>query len=102
MNRSRKKNLLVIFLVALIAATAISGEVLACPNCKEGMSGSDPVSVARATGYFYSILFMMAMPFVLVGTFGGAAYLSIRRAKDQQAQSKQALSKQSSRDDSVD
>lgn len=32
-------------------------------------------------GYFYSILFMMSMPFILVGVFGGYAYLIVRRAR---------------------
>jgi uncharacterized paraquat-inducible protein A len=67
--------------IAMVAMLMLSAEVLACPNCKNGMSGGDPMSVARASGYFYSILFMMSMPFLIVGTFGGAAYLSIRRAR---------------------
>jgi len=37
-----------------------------------------------ARGYFFSILFMMSMPFVIIGTFGGAAYFSIRRAREKQ------------------
>jgi uncharacterized paraquat-inducible protein A len=69
------------FAIVLVAVVVLSAEVMACPNCKNGMSGGDPLSVARASGYFYSILFMMSMPFLIVGTFGGAAYLSIKRAK---------------------
>lgn len=84
MNRSCKK-LFGITLLALLIIIVVAPDVLACPTCKQGMSGGDPVSVARATGYFYSILFMMSMPFLLVGTFGGAAYLSIKRAREQQA-----------------
>ena len=63
----------------------LAGEALACPTCKSAISGDDPVSVARATGYFYSILFMMSMPFVIIGTFGGLAYFTIRKAREQQA-----------------
>ena len=70
----------VVFAVVLFAAA----DLLACPTCKEGLAGSDPVSQAQARGFFYSILFMMAMPFLLIGTLGGAAYLSIRRAREQQ------------------
>lgn len=70
-------------LVMLLLAVLV-GDVSACPTCKAGLAGHDPVSQARAAGYFYSILFMMAMPFVLIGTFGGAAYLSIRRARQEQ------------------
>jgi len=74
----------VIALVVLAALVLLAADVQACPTCKDGISGMDPVSQARATGFFYSILFMMAMPFVIVGTFGGAAYLSIRRARERQ------------------
>jgi len=70
---------LLIFALVLGVAT----DALACPTCKDGMS--DPASQATARGYFYSILFMMAMPFVIIGTFGSAAYFSIRRAREQQS-----------------
>jgi hypothetical protein len=78
------KKLITVALMAVLALGILASDALACPTCKEGMSGNDPISVARASGYFYSILFMMSMPFVLVGTFGGAAYLSIRKAQRQQ------------------
>jgi len=72
---------LVVFATLLMVAT----DVFACPTCKDGIAESDPASQAQAAGYFYSILFMMAMPFVLLGTLGGAAYVSIRRARETQA-----------------
>ena len=68
-------------LVAIVTAATTAG---ACPTCKDGLGADDPNSQAMARGYFFSILFMMAMPFVIIGTFGGAAYLSIRRAREQQ------------------
>jgi uncharacterized paraquat-inducible protein A len=71
---------LAIALVLLIASVAA-----ACPNCKEGLAQNDPQGEAVAAGYYYSILFMMAMPFAVLGTFGGMAYLSIRRARQNQA-----------------
>jgi predicted cation transporter len=87
MNLPRVKSWVSIAVLAVLAVGVMAGDALACPTCKEGISGSDPVSVARASGYFYSIIFMMSMPFVIVGTFGGAAYLSIRRARQQQIES---------------
>jgi len=68
--------LALVFLIASVAA--------ACPTCKEGLAQNDPQGEAMAAGYYYSILFMMAMPFAILGTFGSLAYLSIRRAKSQQ------------------
>jgi uncharacterized paraquat-inducible protein A len=72
------------FAIVVMVVLVLSADLIACPTCKNGMSGGDPVSVARASGYFYSILFMMSMPFLIVGTFGGAAYLSIKRAKERE------------------
>jgi hypothetical protein len=72
---------LAIVLVLLIATVAG-----ACPTCKEGLAQNDPQGESMAAGYYYSILFMMAMPFAVLGTFGSLAYLSIRRARSQQLQ----------------
>jgi hypothetical protein len=70
---------LVLALILMIASVAA-----ACPNCKEGLAQNDPQGTSVAAGYYYSILFMMAMPFTILGTFGSLAYLSIRRARAQQ------------------
>ena len=35
----------------------------ACPNCKENLAG-DPTSEGLAQGFYYSILFMVSMPFL--------------------------------------
>jgi hypothetical protein len=74
---------LVIALVLLIASVAA-----ACPTCKDGLAQNDPQGQSIAAGYYYSILFMMSMPFAILGTFGSLAYLSIRRARLQQEQAK--------------
>ncbi len=56
----------------------------ACPTCKEALAEGDLAGQKMAEGFFYSILFMMSMPFAILGTFGSAAYFSIRRAQKQQ------------------
>lgn len=82
LNRSTvMRPVLTMLVVLLVMLTAT--ELLACPTCKDGIAENDPGSQAQAAGYFYSILFMMAMPFLLLGSLGGAAYLSIRRADEQ-------------------
>lgn len=53
----------------------------ACPTCKDAIAQNDPKHQQMVKGYFYSILFMMSMPFVVLGTFGGMAYLSVKRAR---------------------
>jgi uncharacterized membrane protein len=68
--------------VALIAVVATLAS--ACPTCKEGVDANDPQHQSLAAGFYYSILFMMSMPFIILGSFGCLAFLSIRRAKEQQ------------------
>jgi hypothetical protein len=65
----------------LLSIAILCGVAAACPTCREGLAENDPQGQALAAGFFYSILLMMGMPFVIVGVFGGVAYLSIRRAK---------------------
>jgi uncharacterized membrane protein len=67
---------IVLALVLLIASVAG-----ACPTCKEGLAQNDPQGQSIAAGYYYSILFMMSMPYIVLCTFGSVAYFSIRRAR---------------------
>jgi heme/copper-type cytochrome/quinol oxidase subunit 2 len=61
--------------LAMLAAPTIAA---ACPMCKEalGSNGGDLVS-----GFFYSILFMLSMPFMIVAGMSGYFYLLVRRAR---------------------
>jgi hypothetical protein len=73
---------IILALVLLIASVAA-----ACPTCKEGLAQNDPQGQSLAAGYYYSILFMMSMPYLLLCTFASVAYYSIRRARQQPATS---------------
>lgn len=68
-------------LVGAVAITALCGQAAqACPMCKEALS-SNPNSGDVISGYFWSILFMMSMPFAIIGSFGLYAYLQVRKAR---------------------
>jgi hypothetical protein len=61
------------------------GEASACPNCKEAVAAQDDIAAQEGTqttfmknGYNYSVLFMMAMPFVLLGA---GAFMVARAVK---------------------
>lgn len=72
--------ILCLMLMALLATVAA-----ACPTCKEGLDGTDPQHQSVAAGFYYSILFMMSMPYLILGTLGSLAYFSIRRARAAQS-----------------
>lgn len=69
--------LTVIILVMLVVASA----AWACPNCKEALAANDPTHNGMVRGYFYSILFMMGMPFALFTGFSIYMYRQVLRAR---------------------
>jgi hypothetical protein len=70
-----------IFVAALASCLLLAADALACPTCKEGLAENDPQARGLAAGFYYSILLMMSMPFIILGTFGTFAYRSVRRAQ---------------------
>ena len=68
----------VLALVIVVAQTAS-----ACPSCKaalanqEGKGGGDLVA-----GFFYSIMFMLSMPFAIFGSLSGYFYMLVPRRLD--------------------
>lgn len=61
--------LMIIGLVSLLLPNTLD----ACPACK---NLDEPI----AKGFNWSVLFMMAMPFTVVGVIGGSVYYHFRRA----------------------
>lgn len=51
----------------LVLVLGLSAEVSACPNCKEAVAAQPGEAATMKNGYNYSVLFMMAMPFTLLG-----------------------------------
>lgn len=62
-------------------ACLVAAEAYGCPNCKDGINTTDPDGLNVARGYFFSILFMLAMPFTLAGSFGIYVWREMRRQK---------------------
>ena len=56
----------------------VCSAALACPTCKDAM-GSDPAQAGLAQGLYWSILFMMSMPFVLLASVGGYMYWTVKQ-----------------------
>jgi hypothetical protein len=76
MKRIAKLGVLSLCLVLLLVGVAA-----ACPTCGEGIGQSDPHGKSLAAGLYYSIIFMMSMPYLILATLGCIAYVSIRRAR---------------------
>lgn len=77
-NRIRSLLILIGMLTLLAGMCSVAW---ACPNCKYALEENDPAKNGLAKGFFWSILFMMAMPFALVTGFSGYMYLLVRRAR---------------------
>ncbi len=66
--------------LALLLVLLPADKASACPNCKEAVASQSPEEAQRVTnGYFYSILFMMGMPFLVVGTGGFFIARAVKR-----------------------
>jgi len=72
------------FFVAAAFVLMLAGVAAACPTCKESLA-HDPASANLARGFYYSILFMVSMPFVIFGSMSAYFYWEVRKAKARQA-----------------
>ena len=72
-----------ICLAAWLGAASVAS---ACPSCQQALN-SDASQGDLARGIYYSILFMMSMPFAIFGTFAGLMYHAVKREQRRVAQS---------------
>jgi uncharacterized membrane protein len=80
----RWKRIAILLAIALFVV-AFADVAMACPTCKEGVAENDPHYQSMAAGYYYSILFMVSMPFIIATTFGTFAYRAFKKAEAQRA-----------------
>jgi heme/copper-type cytochrome/quinol oxidase subunit 2 len=71
--------------VTLLLLAALSSSAQACPTCGAGMSEAGEAGQKMLSGWFWSIVFMMSMPFAILGTLGGYMYWIVRKARRAQA-----------------
>ncbi|MCZ6625182.1 MAG: hypothetical protein O7B35_13295 [Deltaproteobacteria bacterium] len=65
--------------VCVVAVAIVSPKaVQACAVCLTGAAGADPI----ADAFNWSILFLMAMPYTIVGSIGGWLFYAHRRATE--------------------
>lgn len=76
---SLRRSLLPAAAVVFVAATAAQ----ACPTCSQALAHSQGGDLVA--GYFWSIVFMMSMPFLIVAALALYFYLQVRKARAAQA-----------------
>ncbi len=81
----RSRTLIVALALVAVLAMTLATSASACPTCKEGVDANDPHHQSLAAGFYYSILFMVSMPYILLGTLGFVAYNSVKKAKLRQS-----------------
>jgi hypothetical protein len=91
-RRSRNFQRLARPVLAIAFVFALAAVASACPTCKEGLAQNDPHGQSVAAGYYYSILFMMATPYVVLTTLGACAYRAVKKAQSQSAAANQGAS----------
>ena len=67
------------WLLAIAVMAAMAAPVQACPMCSQALAdgkGGDLIA-----GFFWSIVFMMSMPFLIVAALALYFYLQVRKAR---------------------
>ena len=72
-------------LLVCVVLVATATDALACPMCKAALGSHDRSNGDWVGGFFWSILFMLSMPFVLLGSFSTYMYVLVRRARREQS-----------------
>ena len=85
------KSIALLLLVALVFSLLTPSAAIACPTCKDGLANGSSHS-NMVLGYQASIIFMMLMPFLILGGLGTYFYLEVRKARALQAQKAAAAS----------
>ena len=72
-------------LVALAGIFVCIHAATACPTCSEAAAANDPEHEHMVKGYFYSILFMMGVPYTVFMCFVGYMYWEVKKARARSA-----------------
>jgi hypothetical protein len=78
MIRIDRTGLLTITTALLIMLVGATG-TRACPNCKEAVSLQTGEAASLSNGYNWSVIFMITVPFSMMGTGAFAIHRAVRR-----------------------
>ena len=64
---------------ALLILLLAAGGARACPNCKEAVSLQSGEAANLSNGYNWSVIFMITVPFSMMGTGAFAIHRAVKR-----------------------
>jgi hypothetical protein len=74
----RGKRWLSLLALTVVLVVAIGQPAAACPSCKAALAASEGDLVR---GFFFSIVFLMSMPFVILASLFAYFYWQVKRAR---------------------
>lgn len=81
-RRGRRVTTALVALLSIATVLSIASMAQACPACKQALASTEHAGSADPIqGFMWSILFMMSMPFLLLGGFGTYLWYIVRRAR---------------------
>jgi hypothetical protein len=87
MNGRRRLSRVLVPLACVAVFFAATSVASACPSCQAALAEGQG-DLAR--GLYYSILFMMSMPFAIIGAFAGLMYRAVKREERRRAEAEAA------------
>jgi len=84
LSRQLGRRWLGMFLVIGFVSLILVQPVLACPTCKQALAENGQSQDGLVRGYFWSILFMMSMPFLIFCGLGYYFGSQVRKGREQQ------------------
>lgn len=73
-----------IWLALVLGLSLVESVAWACPNCRDALA-SDPNQAHLVRGLFYSIIFLLSMPFLILGGLSSYFYWQVRQARTRAA-----------------
>jgi hypothetical protein len=66
---------------AILLVLVVESLASACPTCKDSLAANDPNRETLVRGYFYSIIFMLSMPFLIFTSLCAYFYYEVCKAR---------------------
>lgn len=79
--QQRRWRIATVVSLVLLACLVLTAEASACPTCKEAIAGDGGSHSNLVRGYFWSIIFMLSAPPMILLGLGTYFYLLVRRAR---------------------